>query len=113
MTTSFDWTISSLQSYISNGIVYTVYWKVDAEKSDVKASNRNFLHLPEPEGNVIPYEDLTPDIIFSWFDDYGFLDRQSIESELEATIDEQLASPLTYRTLPWKIDDGTEELLSQ
>jgi len=109
MTTSFDWKISSLQSYISNGIVATVYWKVDAEKSNVKASQRNFLRLTEPRGLIIPYEDLTPEIIFSWFDEYGFLDRQSIESELEATIDEQLASTLTYRTLPWNIDDGTEE----
>lgn len=61
MTTTFTWAIDNLEHYITDGIVYLVYYSVRADNGTYVNSISNSTRLEQPKGNVIPYADLTPE----------------------------------------------------
>ena len=104
--TTIAWTISNLERTTADGIVYTAHYRVDAENGTYRAGAYGSVSFASPqEGNaVIPFADLTEEIVIGWVKD-ALNDREegavsNVEAALQAQIDEQTA-PTTATGTPW------------
>ena len=102
MTTTYSWAIAQLERTTADGIVFTVHWTVAANDGTYASSAYGSIGLEQPEGNVIPYADLTPEIVIGWVQDKLGGDEKvaEIEAALQAQLDEQTA-PTKAAGLPW------------
>ena len=98
MTTTFSWAIANLERNTADGIVFTVHWSVAANDGTYASSAYGSIGLEQPEGNIIPYADLTPELVIGWTQDK--LDVPAIEAALQAQLDEQ-AAPTKAAGVPW------------
>jgi len=98
MTTTYTWAIASCERTTADGIVYTVHWTLSANNGTYASSAYGSIGLEQPEGNIIPYADLTAEIVIGWVQDK--LDVPAIEAALQAQLDEQ-AAPTKAAGVPW------------
>jgi hypothetical protein len=96
--TTYTWAIASCDRHTIDGIVYTAHWTVAANDGTYSSSAYGSISLEQPEGDVIPYADLTPEIVIGWTQ--AKLDVPAIEAALQAQLDEQ-AAPTKAAGLPW------------
>jgi hypothetical protein len=99
MTTTYTWAIANLERHTADSIVYTVHWTLSANDGTYASSAYGSIGLEQTDGNVIPYADLTPEIVIGWVQ--AKLDVPAIEAALQAQLDEQ-AAPTTAAGLPWQ-----------
>ena len=95
---TFTWAIDNLEHYVSDGIVYLVHYSVVADDGTYVNSICNSIRLEQPKGDIIPYSDLTPEVVIGWLQDN--LDVPAIEAVLQAQLDEQ-AAPTKAAGVPW------------
>jgi hypothetical protein len=69
MTTEFSWGIANLERHTADGIVYVVHYTVSANDGTYASSAYGSIGLEQPEGEVIPYAELTPEIVIGWVKD--------------------------------------------
>ena len=102
MTTTTTWSIAQLERHTADGIVYTAHYTVDANDGTYSAGAYGSIGLEAPEGDVIPYADLTPEIVIGWVKErLGGDDKvEEIEAALQAQLDEQHA-PSRASGVPW------------
>lgn len=102
MTTTFKWDIAQLERNTADGVVFTVHYTVAASDGVYSSSAYGSLGLEQPEDDIIPYADLTPEIVISWVKEkLGGADKVAeIEAALQAQLDEQHA-PTKAQGLPW------------
>jgi len=106
MSATITWSISDLERYTSDGIVYTVHYRVDATDGVYKSGAYGSVGLEAPaeSDSVIPYADLTPEIVISWVKDSLNTENgdavTQVEAALQKQIDEQ-AAPTTSKGTPW------------
>ena len=102
MTTTYTWAIANLERTTADGIVFTVHYTVAANNGTYSSSAYGSIGLEQPEGNVIPYADLTPEIVIGWVQDKLGGDEKvaEIEAALQAQLDEQ-ATPTKAAGVPW------------
>jgi hypothetical protein len=102
MTTTTVWNIGQLERHTADGIVITVHYTVDANDGTYSAGAYGSVGLEQPEGNVIPYADLTPEIVIGWVQEKlgGEEKVEEIEAALQAQIDQQ-RTPTTAAGVPW------------
>ena len=104
--TEFTWAIAQLERYTADGVVYTAHYTVDAKDDTYSAGAYGSIGFEAPTENIIPFADLTPDLIISWTKaalakGLGNENKVAeIEKALTAQIDEQRA-PTTAQGLPW------------
>jgi hypothetical protein len=99
MATTTTWSIAQLERHAADGIVYTAHYTVDANDGTYSAGAYGSIGLEQPDpDNVIPYADLTPEIVIGWVQDK--LNVEEIEDSLQAQLDEKNA-PTTATGLPW------------
>ena len=98
MTTTYTWAIAQLERNTADGIVFTAHWTVAANDGTYASSAYGSIGLEQPEGDIIPYADLTPEIAIGWTQDK--LDVPAIEAALQAQLDEQ-AAPTKAAGVPW------------
>jgi hypothetical protein len=98
MTTTYDWAIANLERHTTDGIVFSVHWTLAAEDGTYSSSAYGSIGLEQPEDSIIPYADLTPEIVIGWTQDR--LDVPAIEAALQAQLDEQ-AAPTKAAGVPW------------
>ena len=98
MTTTYTWAIANLERTTKDGIVYVVHWTVAANDGTYASSAYGSIGLEQPEGDVIPYADLTPELVIGWVQDK--LDVPEIEAALQAQLDEQ-AAPTKAADVQW------------
>jgi hypothetical protein len=67
--TTTTWGIAQMERHTADGIVITVHYTVDANDGTYSAGAYGSVGLEAPEGNVIPYADLTPEIVIGWVQD--------------------------------------------
>ena len=103
MTTSITWNIAQLERHTADGIVFTAHYTVDAKDGTYSAGAYGSVGLEAPEGNVIPYADLTPEVVIGWVQEKlgGEEKVAEIEAALQAQLDEQHA-PSRASGLPWQ-----------
>jgi hypothetical protein len=98
--TTFDWAVAQLERHTADGVVYTVHWTVTANDGTYSASGYGSIGLEPPEeDSMIPYADLTPEIVIDWAADK--LEVEQIEAALQAQLDEQ-RQPTKAQGLPWQ-----------
>ena len=98
MTTTYTWAIAQLERTTSDGIVFIVHWTVAANDGTYASSAYGSIGLEQPEGDVIPYAELTPELVIGWVQDK--LDVPAIEAALQAQLDEQ-RTPTKAAGVPW------------
>jgi len=108
-TTTFTWNVNQMERRLSDHCVYTVHYTVTAISSAVNDEGNNIpqgaygsVGLEEPEGDMIPFADLTADVVVGWVQEKlgGAEKVAEIEAALQSQIDEQLA-PTKSTGLPW------------
>jgi hypothetical protein len=102
MATTTIWNIRQLERHTADGIVFTAHYTVDANDGTYASSAYGSVGLEAPEGNVIPYADLTPETVIGWVQEKlgGEEKVTEIEAALQSQIDEQ-RTPTTAAGVPW------------
>ena len=98
MATTTIWNIRQLERHTADGIVFTAHYTVDANDGTYSAGAYGSIGLDAPEDNIIPYADLTPEIVIGWVQDK--LNVEEIETALQAQLDQQ-RTPTTAAGVPW------------
>jgi hypothetical protein len=101
--TVFTWNVAQMERHTADGIVFTVHYTVDANDGTYSAGAYGSVGLEQPEGDVIPYADLTPEIVIGWVQDKLGGDEKvaEIQAALQGQIDQQ-RTPTTAQGLPWQ-----------
>ena len=103
MATTTTWNIAQLERHAADGIVYTAHYTVDANDGTYSAGAYGSIDLEQPDpDNIIPYADLTPEIVIGWVQEKlgGEEKVTEIEAALQSQIDEQ-RTPTTAAGVPW------------
>jgi len=103
MTTT-TWGVAQIKRHTADGIVFTVHYTVAANDGTYASSAYGSIGLEQPEGEVIPYADLTPEIVIGWVQEKlgGTEKVTEIEAALQAQIDQQ-RTPTTAQGVPWSM----------
>jgi hypothetical protein len=101
--TTFEWGIAQMERHTADGIIFTVHYTVAANDGTYSSSAYGSIGLEQPEGEVIPYADLTPEIVIGWVQDKlgGTEKVDEIQAALQAQIDQQ-RTPTTAQGVPWQ-----------
>jgi hypothetical protein len=101
-TTTFEWGVAQMERHTADGIIFTVHYTVAASDGTYSSSAYGSIGLEQPEGDVIPYADLTPELVIGWVQDKlgGEEKVAEIQSALQAQIDQQ-RTPTTAQGVPW------------
>ena len=103
MSTTITWSISDLERHTTDGIVYTVHYRVDAADGTYTSGAYGSIGLEAPEEGaaVVPFADLTPALVIGWVQDaLGAEKVTQVTTTLQTQIDEQHA-PSTAKGTPW------------
>ena len=99
--TTFTWKIAQLERETADGYVFTAHYTVDAEDGTYRAGAYGSIGLERPEGELIPFADLTEELVVGWVKDKpGEEQVENIEAALQAQLNEQ-AAPTKAAGLPW------------
>ena len=103
--TTFTWNIAQLERETTDGYVYTAHWTVNAtetvEDKTYTASSYGSIGLERPEEDLIPFEELTEELVVSWvLDKLGEEQVVNMETSLTNQIQEQ-KTPSKIQGLPW------------
>ena len=100
--TEYTWGIAQMERHTADGIVYTVHYTVAANDGTYSSSAYGSIGLEQPEGDVIPYADLTPELVIGWVQaKLGGTEKvDEIQAALQAQIDQQ-RTPTTAQGVPW------------
>jgi hypothetical protein len=100
--TNFDWAIAQLERETTDGYVFTAHYTVNAADGTYSAGAYGSIGLERPEGELIPFADLTPGLVISWVQEKlgGAEKVAEIEAALQAQLDEQHA-PSKAQGVPW------------
>ena len=105
--TVYTWGIAQLERHTADGVVYTVHYTINANDGTYSAGAYGSVGLEQPDpDNIIPFADLTPDLVISWTKNelskgLGNENKVAeIEAALQKQIDEQHA-PTKAQGLPW------------
>ena len=100
--TEYTWGIAQMERHTSDEIVIVVHYTVAANDGTYASSAYGSVGLEAPEGNVIPYSDLTPEVVIGWVQDKlgGEEKVADISAALQKQIDEQ-RTPTTAAGVPW------------
>ena len=102
MATVFSWQIANLERETADGYVFTVHYTVNADNGVYTSGAYGSLGLERPEGEMIPFSQLTEEIVVQWVKDkFGEEKVAEIEAALQAQIDEQ-QSPTKAAGMPWQ-----------
>ena len=101
-STEFTWHVANLERTLSDGVVYTVHYTIDAFDGTYRAGAYGSIGLEAPEADtMIPFDDLTEETVVGWTKEkFGEEKVQEIETALQAQIDEK-AAPTKGTGLPW------------
>jgi hypothetical protein len=103
MATTTTWHIAQLERNTADGIVFTAHYTVDASDGTYTAGAYGSIGLEQPDPEtMIPYADLTPEVVVGWVQEKLGGDEKvaEVEAALQAQLDEQ-HSPSKAQGLPW------------
>ncbi len=101
MSTAFTWNIANLERETQDGYVFVVHYTVNAQDDTYTAGAYGSLGLERPEGDLIPFSELTEEVVVGWVKEkFGEEKVTEIEAALQAQLDEQ-RQPTKSAGLPW------------
>ena len=87
--TVFTWKIANLERETVDGFVMTAHYTVSAEDGTYSSGAYGSLGFERPD-KLIPYADLTEDMVIGWVKDaFGAEKVAEIEAALQGQLDEQ------------------------
>jgi hypothetical protein len=99
--TVFTWHIAQLERETADGYVFTAHYTIDANDGTYTAGAYGSLGFERPEDDLIPFADLTEEIVIGWVKEkFGEEKVAEIEAALQAQLDEQ-RQPTRASGLPW------------
>ena len=100
--TEFSWNIANLERTLSDGIVYTIHYTIDAFDGTYRSGAYGSMGLEPPEeDDAIPYGNLDKETVLDWlFEKLGEEKKAEVEAALQSQIDEQKA-PTKGAGVPW------------
>jgi len=108
-TTTFTWSINTLERELSDGYVFVAHYSVNAVSSTLDPEGNPYsqgaygsVGLERPEGDLIPFESLDQETVIGWvIEKLGGTDKKAeIEAALQARLDEVM-SPTKINGVPW------------
>jgi hypothetical protein len=101
--TTFEWGVAQMERHTADGIIFTVHYTVAASDGTYASSAYGSIGLEQPEGDVIPFAELTPEIVIGWVQaKLGGTEKvDEIQAALQAQIDQQ-RTPTTAQGMPWQ-----------
>lgn len=101
MAAEITWAISELERETADGYVYTAHYTVNAKDDAYSAGAYGSIGLERPEGDLVPFSDLTPELCVSWVKDKLTAEKVAeVEAALLAQIEEQ-RTPTRAAGKPW------------
>ena len=99
--TEFTWAIANLERETADGFVFTAHYTVNANDGTYASSAYGSIGFQRPD-NLIPFADLTEELVVGWVKEALGGDEKvaEIEAALQAQIDEQRA-PSKAAGVPW------------
>ena len=102
--TTITWTITQLDCYPQVGsetdVVVTAHWTCFGTDGTYNSSVYSTCSLPLPDGEFIPYDQLTQEIVLDWCWANG-VDKAATEAAVQVGIDNQINPPIVSPPLPW------------
>ena len=98
------WTISNLDRQVSDGLITTGHWRVDAVDGEHTAGAYGSVGFTRGD-DFIPFEELTEAQVLEWVK--AQLDVAEIEASLAGQINKQ-KNPVTAHGLPWTPEVSSE-----
>ena len=103
-TTTFTWSVNTMDRQLSNGAVQVVHYTVDASDGTYSSGAYGSIDLDQPESDddLVPYSDLTEEwAIAATQAKLGGAEKVTeIEAALQAQIDQQ-RTPVKGSGTPW------------
>jgi len=108
-TTTFTWSINTLERELADGYVFTAHYSVNAVSSTLDPAGNPYsqgaygsVGLERPEGDLIPFDELTEDQVIGWVKEKLGGDEKvaEIEAALQARLNEVM-SPTKINGVPW------------
>ena len=96
---TITWTITQLDRQTSDGFVITAHWTANAVDGDYAASVYSTCGWSDG-APVVPYDQLTQDMVLGWVWANG-VDKDATEASLLAQIEAQ-KNPVTATGVPWQ-----------
>jgi hypothetical protein len=95
---NYNWNVVQMDRLTSDGFVVTVHYTVNAVDGEYTASTYGTVGYTQEEGNIIPFDSLTPEIVIGWVKES--LGQETVETALAAQIEAQ-QNPVQLSGLPW------------
>jgi hypothetical protein len=95
---NFTWNVVQMDRLTSDGFVVTVHYTVNAVDGDYTASTYGTVGYTQEEGNIIPFAELTKELVVGWVQES--LNKDEIEADLATQIEAQ-KNPVQQSGLPW------------
>ena len=101
MTTTFTWGINTLERETDDGFVFTAHYTVNANDGTYSSGAYGSIGFQRPE-NLIPFADLTEELVIGWVKEALGGDEKvaEIEAALQEQLDQQHA-PTKAAGVPW------------
>ena len=101
MSTTFTWSLATLERETADGFVYTAHYRVDAADDVYTAGAYGSVPFERPE-TLIPYATLTQEQVIGWVKEAigGEEKVTEIEAALQAQLDEK-RQPTKAGGVPW------------
>lgn len=103
MTTQFTWDIAQLERNVSDGVVFTAHYTIEAFDGTYRSSAYGSIGLDAPDAEtMIPYADISKEAVISWVQEK--LGGEEKVLEIEAALQSQLAeqkAPSKAAGVPW------------
>ena len=99
--TTFTWAIANLERETEDGFVFTAHYTVSAADGTYSAGAYGSIGFERPE-NLVPFADLTEDLVVGWVKEALGGDEKvaEIEAALQSQINEQ-RTPTKASGTPW------------
>ena len=94
---TITWSVTNLDRYTADGLVYCVHWSASAVDGDFSASIVNTLQV-ERGDSFVAFDSLTEQEVLGWVQ--TAVGKDTVEAALEAQIEAQ-KNPVKLSGLPW------------
>jgi hypothetical protein len=96
--TAYTWNVVQTNYNTSDKFITTVHYTVNAVDGDYTASTYGTVGYTQGEGNIVAFDNLTPEIVIGWVKES--LGQSTVEEALAAQITAQ-KNPVQLSGLPW------------